>query len=165
MKTTQIKKVETLPPALNAWVEEAVVGIKPLKAEDDCRMELQKKVRLIYETYQMETGDSILAEQWTIRDMGAAETVRQELLKEIAQDKKRSDGNLWRLPFGIGVILLIISCVFWICVIVMQVTNPTLLWESYSGAAPQKMLVSACLTLAGACWCFYFTRRLRSSGD
>lgn len=165
MKKTQMKVMETLPLALNSWVEEAVAGIKPLKTEDDCRMELQKKVRLIYETYQMETGNTVLAEQWTIRDMGAAENMRQELLKEIAEAKKKSDRNLWRLPFKAGVVFLIISVLCWMCIIAIQVTNPSLLWESYSLAAPKTILVSACLTMAGACCCFYFARRLKSSED
>lgn len=163
MKKTQMKAMETLPPALDSWVEEAVAGIKPFKAKDDCRMELRKKVSQIYETYQMETGDSILAEQWTLRDMGNAETVRQELLKEIAEDKKKSDRNLWRLPFDIGIVLLMISVLCWMCVIAIQAVNPSLLWESYSLAAPKTILVFACLSMAGACWCFYFARRLRSS--
>lgn len=161
----QFDKEVPLPDVLNTWIEETVTGIKPLKAEDDYRELLKEKVQKVYESCLDSANSPEEAETWTLRELGSADSMRQEILKKMADEKKQSDEKLWKLPFGIGVILLIISCVFWICVIVMQITNPTLLWESYSGAAPQKMLVSACLTLSGACWCFYFVRRLRSSGD
>lgn len=160
-----MKQAETLPLTLNSWVEEAVAGIKPLKIEDDCRVELQKKVRLIYEKYRIETGNTLLAEQRTLKNMGTAEAMRQKILKEIAEDKKKSDRNLWRLSFIIGVAFLIISIICWTGIAAIQIINPSLLWESYSRAAPQSMLVSACLTMAVACWCFYFAHHLKLSED
>lgn len=164
---TSIKDIlpETLPDELSDWVEQVVVGIRPLKAEDDYRRILRKRAGRLYEKYVAETKDCNQAQQWVLRDLGDAGEARAEILKEIAGEQKIREGNLWKLPFGAGIGLAVISCIFWICILVIQITDAPLLWESYSGAAPKQMVVSACLTLLLAGWCFYMAYWLKERGS
>lgn len=100
-----------LPASLHTWVEEVVLGIRPLKMEDYYREQLQEKARALYETYLSELHDPVRAEARTIEELGDRKDVRSQIEEEICKDAERQKGNLWKVPMVVSVVFFAVFCV------------------------------------------------------
>lgn len=103
--------IKNLPASLHTWIEEVVLGIRPLKMEDYYREQLQEKASSLYETYLSNLNDPVRAEARTIEELGDRKDVRSQIEEEIRKDTERQKGNLWKVPMVVSAVFFVVFCV------------------------------------------------------
>lgn len=116
-KQDSLNLLQQMPVKLQQWIKMAVAGLWPPEMQDYYQANLEKQVWKIYQMHCSEKEALVLeketvqesqqAETLTLEELGDAETVREQFLREIARDAEGRKAELWYAPMVLSIVFMV----------------------------------------------------------